>query len=52
MRGGEGVDGSDGSEEKENDGWLPGVGGRVPCGGGGFLLGGLQMVGERWLKCG
>lgn len=52
MRGGEGVEGDDGSEEKENDRGLTGVGGRVPCGAGGFLLGGLQMPDGPWLKCG
>lgn len=42
---GGGVGGSGGRVEKENDGddggRLLGVGGRVPCGGGGLLLGGL-----------
>lgn len=40
---GGGVGGSSGQvEEKDgDDGGLLGLGGRVPCGGGGFLLGGL-----------
>lgn len=38
---GGGVGGSDGSVEKENDSGLLGVGGKVPCGGGGLALGGL-----------
>lgn len=38
---GGGVVGSDGGVEKENDSRLLGVGGNVPFGGGGLLLGGL-----------
>lgn len=38
---GGGVGGSDGRVVKEKDRGLLGVGGRVPCGAGGFRLGGL-----------
>lgn len=40
---GGGVGGSSGQVEENDgdDGGLLGVGGRVPCGGGGLLLGGL-----------
>ena len=42
LRGGVGGSGGRLEEEKDgDDGGLLGVGGRVPCGGGGLLLGGL-----------
>lgn len=41
MEVGGGVGGRGGRVEEENDGEQLGVGGRVPCGGGGLMLGGL-----------
>lgn len=52
MKHGGGVGGSSGSSEEEKDGedrGRLGVGGSVPCGGGGLLLDGLYIGGDWWL---